>query len=180
MGGWEDSLVAQLVKNPPANAHKRPEFNPWVKKIPWRRKWQLTPVFLPGKFHKQRSMEGYSPWGRKESDTTEYAHTHTHTHTRVCVWVFWAQHLESCISNCHYYDKDKGNARCYEIAQLEDLILSMGWKMSHSKLCFKLISENWIDSNQNWREPEHAKSLTQEGEHSILEQKEVLCSFSNL
>ena len=81
----------------------------------------------------QRSMEGYSPWGCKESDTTEYAHTHTHTHTHtcVCIWVFWAQHLESYISNCHYYDKGKGNTRSYEIAQLEDLILSMGWKMSH-------------------------------------------------
>ena len=57
--------------------------------------------------------------------------THTHTHTCVCICVFWAQHLESYISNCHYYDKDKGNTRSYEIAQLEDLILSMGWKMSH-------------------------------------------------
>ena len=37
----------------------------------WRRKWQPTPVFLPGKSHGQRSLGGYSPWGRKESDTTE-------------------------------------------------------------------------------------------------------------
>ena len=39
--------------------------DPWVRKIPWRRKWQLTPVFLPGKPHGQRSLVGYSPWGRK-------------------------------------------------------------------------------------------------------------------
>jgi len=38
--------------------------------IPWRRKWQPTPVFLPGKFHGQKSLEGYSPWGRKELDLT--------------------------------------------------------------------------------------------------------------
>ena len=38
---------------------------------PWRRKWQRTPVFLPGEFHGQRSLAGYSPWGHKESDTTE-------------------------------------------------------------------------------------------------------------
>ena len=38
---------------------------------PWRRKWQPTPVFLPGEFHGQRSLSGYSPWGRKESDKTE-------------------------------------------------------------------------------------------------------------
>ena len=44
---------------------------PWVATIPWRRKWKLTPVFLPGKSHGQRSLGGYSPWGHKESDTTE-------------------------------------------------------------------------------------------------------------
>ena len=50
---------------------KRRRFDPWVRKIPWRRKWHLTPVFLPGKSHGQRSLAGYSPWGSKESDTTE-------------------------------------------------------------------------------------------------------------
>ena len=49
----------------------RPEFNPWVGKIPWRRKWQPTPVFLTGKFHGQRSLVGYSPWGHRELDMTE-------------------------------------------------------------------------------------------------------------
>ena len=48
-----------------------PGFDPWVGKIPWRRKWQPTPVFLPGESHGQRSLVGYSPWGRKESDMTE-------------------------------------------------------------------------------------------------------------
>ena len=46
--------------------HKICEFNPWVGKIPWRREWQPTPVFLPGKFHGQRSLAGYSPQGPKE------------------------------------------------------------------------------------------------------------------
>ena len=50
---------------------RRLGFNPWVRKIPWRRAWQPTPVFLPGEPHGQRSLAGYSPWGRKESDTTE-------------------------------------------------------------------------------------------------------------
>ena len=44
---------------------RRPGFDPWVRKIPWRRKWQPSPVFLPGESHGQRSLEGYSPWGRK-------------------------------------------------------------------------------------------------------------------
>ena len=54
----------------------RHSFNPWVGKIPWRRKWQPTPVLLPGKSHGLRSLVGYSPWGCKESDTTERLHFH--------------------------------------------------------------------------------------------------------
>ena len=53
---------------------RRPGFNqnnPWVEKIPWRKEWLLTPIFLPVKFHGQRSLMGYSPWGHKESDMTE-------------------------------------------------------------------------------------------------------------
>ena len=48
----------------------RYRFDPWVGKIPWRRKWQPTPVFLPGKSQGQRSLMGHSPWGFKVSDTT--------------------------------------------------------------------------------------------------------------
>ena len=47
-------------------------------RFPWRRKWQPTPVFLPGESHGQRSLVGYSPWGRKESDTIERLHFHFH------------------------------------------------------------------------------------------------------
>ena len=54
----------------------RPRFSPWVGKISWRRKWQPTPVFLPGESHGWRSLIGYSPWGHKESDTTERLHFH--------------------------------------------------------------------------------------------------------
>ena len=51
--------------------HKRYGFNPWVGKIPWKLAWQPTPVFLPGKFHGQRSLAGYNSWGHKKSDMTE-------------------------------------------------------------------------------------------------------------
>ena len=54
-------------------------FNPWVGKIPWRRKWQPTPVFLPGESHGQRSLAGYAPLHLKESDTTEQLSMHTRT-----------------------------------------------------------------------------------------------------
>ena len=50
---------------------KRPGFDLWVRKIPWRREWWPTPIFLIGEFYGQRSLAGYSLWGHKESDTTE-------------------------------------------------------------------------------------------------------------
>ena len=68
---WSDyllpwaSLVAQMVKDPPACQRRRCEFDPWVGKIPWRRKWQPAPVSLPGKSHGQRSLVGDRPWGHK-------------------------------------------------------------------------------------------------------------------
>ena len=54
---------------------KRLGFDPWVGKIPWSRKWQPTPVFLPGKFYGQRGLAGYSPWSYKEFNSTEHTHT---------------------------------------------------------------------------------------------------------
>ena len=53
---------------------KRRGFDPWVGRIPWRRTRQLTPVLLPGESHGQRSLVGYSPWGRREPDTTGHTH----------------------------------------------------------------------------------------------------------
>ena len=50
---------------------RKPEFDPWVRKIPWRREWQPTPVFLSGEFHGQGILVGYVPWGHRELDTTE-------------------------------------------------------------------------------------------------------------
>ena len=58
-----------------AYQYRRYGFSPWVRKIPWSRKWQPAPVFLPEKFHGQRGLAGYSPWGCKESDTTEHRRT---------------------------------------------------------------------------------------------------------
>ena len=67
------SQVMLVVKNLPANAEegKRFGFSPLSGKIPWRRKWYLTPTFLPGESHRERSLVDYNPAGHKESDTTE-------------------------------------------------------------------------------------------------------------
>ena len=73
---------ALVVRSSPANTGWRkrrsipaliPRFDPWLGKIPWRRKWKATPVCLPQKSHGQRSPAGYSPEGRTELDTTEVA-----------------------------------------------------------------------------------------------------------
>ena len=58
--------------------HKRCGFNAWVRRIPWSRKWQPVPVFMPGKFHGQSGLVDYSPWSHKEQDTTERLSTRTH------------------------------------------------------------------------------------------------------
>ena len=77
---------------------------PWVGKNLWSRAWQPAPVFLPGKFYAQRSLEGYSPWGCKESDMIEqltHTHTHTHTHTqRVLAVVLSLSHVQLFVTLC--------------------------------------------------------------------------------
>ena len=60
---WFLGLPWWLSGNKSACQWRRRGFNPWSRKIPWERKWQLTPIFLPGKSHGQRSLVGYSPWG---------------------------------------------------------------------------------------------------------------------
>ena len=59
--------------------YKRLGFDPWVGKIPWRRKWQPTPVFLPGEFHGQKSLVVYSPWGHR------IRHDWAHTLQQLCI-----------------------------------------------------------------------------------------------
>ena len=72
--------------------HKRHGLNPWIRKIPWRREWQPTPIFLPGESHGQRSLAGYCSQGHKEQDMTEVAQ-YTCIHTWVQVSLF-------CLGNC--------------------------------------------------------------------------------
>ena len=73
------SQVSLVVKSPLPIQETRWGFDPWARKIPWRRAWQPTPVFSSGKSHGQRSLVGYSPGVRKESDTTE----------QLTLWLWW-------------------------------------------------------------------------------------------
>ena len=92
------TLSRKILVPVPVQRRKRRRFDPRVRKIPWSRKWQPVPVFLPGKFHGQRSLVGYSPWVTKSQTQLSKsawahvrAHTHTHTHSPssiVGLWVY--------------------------------------------------------------------------------------------
>ena len=69
--------------------HKRCRFYPWVRKIPWRKKWKPTPVFLPGESHEQRSLVGYSPWGSQKVGY-DWAQ-HISTPQEVFISYFWTE-----------------------------------------------------------------------------------------
>ena len=97
------SLVAQTII---CLQWGRPGFDPWVRKIPCRKEWQPTPVFLPGEFHGQRSLVGYNQWGRKESDTTEQlslslftllfpTHIHSNDNFQEKFWMWQAQQMKN-------------------------------------------------------------------------------------
>ena len=70
---WKGFLGGTSGKEPACQCRrlKRCSFEPWIRKIPWKRKWQPSAVFLPGESHGQRNLEGYSLYGHKEMDTTE-------------------------------------------------------------------------------------------------------------
>ena len=87
------SPMAQQVKNPPAMQETQKTWvRSWVGKIPWRRAWQPSPVFLLGESHGLTILAGYSPKGHKESDMIErliHTHTHTHTHTHIYIYIIY-------------------------------------------------------------------------------------------
>ena len=97
---------------------RRHRFDPWVGKIPWRRKWQPTPVFLPGESHGQRSLAGCSPWGHKESDMTERLTLTFYSHLR---------------SNATFPDRPLGSISCHHWFVLDFLPCSLRY------LCFFLL-----------------------------------------
>ena len=93
----------------------RPGFDPWVRKIPWRRTWQPTPVFLSGEFHRQRNLVDCSPWGCKELNTTERL-----THIRVAYYTmisYLKKDKDVAVANkyeswIHYCRNSKGINAC--------------------------------------------------------------------
>ena len=93
-----------MIKNPPA-MQETPGFNPWIGKTPWRRAWQPTPVFLPEESQGQRSLAGYSPWGCKALDTTEWLNNNKRIFALSLLhsWLGTFHHILSDfqVSSCH-------------------------------------------------------------------------------
>ena len=81
-----------MIKNPSASGGDEGSI-PGSGSFPWRRKWQSTPVFLPGKSNGQRGLAGYSPWGPKESDMTERLSNKMMLTLMVNVWMNAWMHL---------------------------------------------------------------------------------------
>ena len=77
-----EGIPAGVSDKEPAYQCRGHKFDPWVRKIPWRRTWQPTPISLPGESHKQSSLASYSPWGHKESDRTEA------TQHAACIYIY--------------------------------------------------------------------------------------------
>ena len=85
-------------------ATQESSFDPWIRKIPWRRAWQPTPVFFPGESNGQRSLAGYSPWECQESDRTEWLTLSIH-------FVVWNNLQSNCdYQETRYYAKPGGKA----------------------------------------------------------------------
>ena len=119
--------------------------NPWVRKIPWERKWQPISVFLPGKSHGGRSLEGYSPWRYKELDMTEHTHTvlcnqnlslvakHVHYPKRKpCPSPFTSHHEPLSITNLSLWICLLWMFRMYGIIQC---VMFCGWLLSLRMTC---------------------------------------------
>ena len=103
LGTPKKEMVPQRWHSGKESRCRRHGFDPQVGKISCRRKWQPTPVLLPGEFHGLRRLVGYSPRSRKESDTTEQLHFHFHpkyTHAYVCVNVYL--HMDGGISSVQF------------------------------------------------------------------------------
>ena len=108
----------------------RSGFSPRIRRISCRREWQPTPVFLPGEFHGQRSLVGYSPWDHKKSDTTKRL-THTHTHTHTTLLGSWPRLAILCIFLSLLF---KSNSLAYSITLKSDFAGS--WLSSKSLSLF--------------------------------------------
>ena len=136
---------------------RRHRFNPGVKKIPWRRKWQPTPMFLLGKSHGQRSQVGYSPWGHKSVGhnwATEHAHTGTMSKGRRMLQ-FQKGHLLRDVHKGQWIKKILSSKKGPRVSSFIDKETHSTVQKDGSAICYGLVtivsssSPNWIFFNDN-------------------------------
>ena len=131
--------------------YKRPRFNPWVRKIPWRRAWRPTPEFLPGESHGQGSLVGCSPWGCKVSDMKE-AMEHAGTHVTISAMKADIQMRDSVPAS------QKGNRSSNTMVEL----LNLCYLFFLTAACFACIS-----SETGWDKRKREKRRKQEWDSQI-------------
>ena len=126
---------------------KRLGFNPWVRKIPWSRKWHPTPVFLPGESHGQRSLMGYSLWGRKEWDVTEW------WNTNMCVYIH---------TSCVFYSLENPDWHTPPVKLVEDHLTVVRFINPHDSLPRGGATAGWpasLPSCDKWLPQSRAAGL---------------------
>ena len=111
---------------------RRPEFGPCVGRIPWRRAWQTTPVFLPGECHGQRSLADYSPWGDKESDTTEQL-------SIAQMYIY--------ITYTHIYKTEKWHYLWQKIFEWQHIFIRNHWGQSTFRCWKKRTATMYVEKN---------------------------------
>ena len=142
------SKVALLVKNHACQCKRdrRDGGSIWVRKIPWRRAWQPTPILLPGESHGRKSLLGYGPWGDKESDVLKQLSMHTHKQHIYSVFLVseinpivcysrQAQNLstekESCLFLCVFLWAGKSLPEALQLTPLPPYIISYSGSHAH-------------------------------------------------
>ena len=122
--------------------HQRCRFEPWLRRIPWRRKWQPTPIFLPGKSHAQRSLVGFSPWGHQDSDMTELRYNNKQTINKnsmkcLCapLWITFRQWNESM--EIHPFSNPNQSLHLHKSLHLQDGCPGLQISTSGAKLSIK-------------------------------------------
>ena len=127
-------MVAQTAKRLPTM--RETQFDSWVGKIPWREKWQSTPALLPGKSHGPRSLIGYSPWGRKELDTTERLHfTSLHFNEHLIPNVRWILYRRREGILCASYQE-----RLYERRRKSETSAFLSFPFNESSLILNFVT----------------------------------------
>ena len=118
---------------------RRRGFNPWVGKIPWRRKWQPISVFLPGKSHGQRILAGNSPWDRKELDRTWQLKSNNKQYVRQFLLCFSSPSFSQSFSISHLIHKwTKCNCLLTGVLNLTSPVLAHFGNLHCHKVCIQV------------------------------------------